>query len=418
MEGAIERVERAIEAMKAGEQVIILDAEDRENEGDLCVAAESISDDDINFMAKHGRGLICLAMTGDRLDRLDIPMMVEEDENTSSYETAFTVSIEAKQGVTTGISAADRARTVRVAVDDDAGPEDVVTPGHVFPLRARDGGVLVRTGQTEASVDLARLAGLKPAAVICEIMNPDGTMARRPDLEEFAREHDLVMLSVSDIINYRLRHDSLVHVVEETELPTEYPGDWRVEVFGSDVDDVQHLAFVCGNPTPDEAVPVRVQHRCDTFDVFMRRAPRTCTGQMSRVMETIADRGVGAIVYLDHEPKSALDLVEHYVHDEAVRPYRVEETDADDELEVAEAEVEEERDHVNQPRESLKVVGIGAQILVELGVGRMELMTNRPKKAFGLEGYGLEIVDQMPIPNGEVQVAGETEGDSELDEDD
>ncbi len=392
-DGAIERVERAIEAMKAGEHVVILDAEDRENEGDLCVAAEHVSDNDINFMAKHGRGLICLAMTGDRLDRLDIPMMVDEGENTSSYETAFTVSIEAKEGVTTGISAADRARTVQVAVDDDAGPDDIVTPGHIFPLRARDGGVLVRTGQTEASVDLAQLADLKSAAVICEIMNPDGTMARRPDLEEFAREHDLMMLSVSDIINYRLRHDSLVHVVEEAELPTDYPGDWRVKVFESDVDDVQHLAFVCGDPSPDQAVPVRIQHRCDTFDVFLRQASETCTGQMSRVMESISERGVGAIVYLDHEPRSALDLVEHYVHDEEIRPYR------------SSTQEDDERDHVNQPRESLKVVGIGAQILVELGIGRMELMTNRPKRAFGLDGYGLEIVDQIPIPNQHVRLS-------------
>ncbi|MFB6264156.1 MAG: 3,4-dihydroxy-2-butanone-4-phosphate synthase, partial [Bradymonadaceae bacterium] len=298
MPESIERVESAIEAMHNGEMVVILDAQDRENEGDLCVAAETVDADDVNFMAKHGRGLICLAMTGDRLDALDIPMMVDEQENTSSFGTAFTVSIEADEGVTTGISAADRAQTIQVAVEDDAGPDDIVTPGHVFPLRARDGGVLVRTGQTEASVDLARMAGLKPAAVICEVMNPDGTMARRPDLEEFSEEHDVQMLSVSDIVQYRLRTESLVERIDRTELPTDHPGDWSVEVYRNQIDEVQHLAFVCGSPDPDEPVPVRVQHRCDTFDVFMRQTPETSTGQLGRVMEAIGREGTGVVVYL------------------------------------------------------------------------------------------------------------------------
>jgi len=381
MSDEVERVEAAIEAMQRGEMVVILDAQDRENEGDLCVPATEVTAEDINFMAKHGRGLICLALTGKRLDELEIPMMVEGEENSTQYGTAFTVSIEAKEGVTTGISAADRAQTVQVAVDDGAGPEDLVQPGHVFPLRARDGGVLVRTGQTEASVDLARLADMKPAAVICEIMNPDGTMARRPDLEEFAREHDLAMVSVSDLVNYRLQNEGLVRCVESAELPTEYGGDWRVEVYESDVSGKQHFAFVCGQPSEDEATLVRVQHRCDTFDVFLRGTSRTCTGQMGRVMEMIADEGAGVVVYLDHEPKSASEMVEHYVHRGESRPYRP------------------ERSSVNQPRESLKVVGIGAQILAETGVGRMELLTNRPKNLFGVEGYGLEIVDQKPIPN-------------------
>ncbi len=389
MNDAIERVEDAIEATRRGEVIIILDAQDRENEGDLCVAAEHVGSDEINFMAKHGRGLICLAMTGDRLDALDIPMMVEGDDNASQFGTAFTVSIEAKQGVTTGISAADRARTVQVAVDEETDPDDIVAPGHVFPLRARDGGVLVRTGQTEASVDLARLAGLKPAAVICEIMNPDGTMARRPDLEEFAEEHDLQMVSVSDLVKYRLRNDSLVQCVEEAELPTAYEGDWRVRVYRSDVSDMEHLAFVCGEPTEGEPTLVRVQHRCDTFDTFMRRPSHTCTGKLGRVMEKIADRGTGVIVYLDHEPKTALDMVEHYIHRGETRPHRT------------------ERDNVNQPRESLKVLGIGAQILAETGVGAMELMTNRPKKPFGLDGDGLEIVDQVPIPGSDGADASE-----------
>lgn len=387
MDEAIERVEKAIEAMRRGELVIILDAQDRENEGDLCIAAEQVTSEEINFMAKHGRGLICLAMTGERLDALDIPMMVEGDDNASQFGTAFTVSIEAKKGVTTGISAADRARTVQVAVDDDTEPDDIVAPGHVFPLRARDGGVLVRTGQTEASVDLARLADQKPAAVICEIMNPDGTMARRPDLEEFAEEHGLQMVSVSDLVKYRLRNDSLVQCVEETDLPTAYDGDWSVRVYRSDVSGMEHLAFVCGEPDEGEPTLVRVQHRCDTFDTFMRPTQDTCTGKMGRVMAKIAEEGKGVVVYLDHDPKTALDMVEHYVHQGETRPHRT------------------ERDNVNQPRESLKVLGIGAQILAETGVGDMRLLTNRPKKAFGLDGYGLEIVDQVPIPEaGDIDV--------------
>ena len=383
MDDAIERVERAIEAMRQGEFVIILDAQDRENEGDLCVAAGGVTPEDVNFMAKHGRGLICLALSGDRLDQLDIPMMVEGDDNASQFGTAFTVSIEAKQGVTTGISASDRARTIQVAVDDDAGPDDIVTPGHVFPLRARDGGVLVRTGQTEASVDLAELAGLKPAAVICEIMNPDGSMARRPDLEAFSEDHDIVMVSVSDLVEYRLRNDSLVERVEDTELPTHYDGDWRVMVFRSDVSGAEHFAFVCGEPNPDDPTLVRVQHRCDTFDVFMRPESRTCTGRLARVMEAIAEEGKGVVVYLDHEPKTAQGMVEHYVHRGETRPHRT------------------ERENVNRPREALKELGIGAQILAEAGVGKMRLLTNRPKNVFGLDGYGLEIVEQVPIPGEE-----------------
>jgi 3,4-dihydroxy 2-butanone 4-phosphate synthase/GTP cyclohydrolase II len=380
MNESIERVERAIEAIKNGEMVIILDAQERENEGDLCFAADKTSPEMINFMAKNGRGLICLAMTGDRLDHLGIPMMVDNDDNSSQYGTAFTVSIEAKEGVTTGISAADRARTIEAAVADDAESDDIVSPGHVFPLRARDGGVLVRTGQTEASVDLARLAGLKPAAVICEIMKADGTMARRDDLEEFAEEHDLPMLSVSDVVQYRMRRDSLVDVVEDSPMDSAYGGDWRVQVFESRTSDAQHLAFVCGDPQPDEPTLVRVQHRCDTFDVFLRDRDDTCTGQLSRIMETIGREEEGVVVYLDHPSKSAVELVDHYVRQGNRRPYR------------------SERDNVNQPRESLKVLGIGAQILANVGVGKMRLMTNRPKRTFGLDGYGLEIVDQIPIP--------------------
>jgi len=375
-----ERVEDAIEAMERGEMVIILDAEDRENEGDLCFPADAVSPDRINFMAKHGRGLICLAMTGERLDSLDIPMMVEEDDNASQFSTAFTVSIEAREGVSTGISAADRARTIEVAVDEETEPDDIVTPGHVFPLRAREGGVLVRTGQTEASIDLARLAGRTPAAVICEIMNPDGTMARREDLIEFGREHDLPVVSVSDIIHHRLRHESLVDCIEDEPLPTDYPGEWRVKVYRSKVSRAEHLAFVCGDLDPQEPTLVRVQHRCDTFDLFTKRGPETRTGQLSRAIGAIADAGRGAVIYLDHDGKSASELVEHYVRQGNERPYRP------------------DRTGVNQPKEELKVVGVGAQIMRAVGLGKMELMTNRPKKALGLEGYDLEIVDQVPIP--------------------
>jgi 3,4-dihydroxy 2-butanone 4-phosphate synthase/GTP cyclohydrolase II len=376
----IERVESAIDAMEAGEMVIILDAEDRENEGDLCFPADAVTADKINFMAKHGRGLICLAMTGERLDKLDIPMMVEQDDNASQFATAFTVSIEAREGVSTGISASDRARTVEVAVDEETQPDDIVTPGHVFPLRAREGGVLVRTGQTEASIDLARLAGRKPAAVICEIMNPDGSMARRDDLIEFGDEHDLPVVSVSEIIHHRLRNESLVECIDDEPLETEFSGDWRVQVYRDKVSRTEHLAFVCGDPQPNQPALVRVQHRCDTFDLFTKQGSNTRSALLSRAVGTIAEEGCGAVVYLDHDGKSASELVEHYVRKGNERPYRPDRTD------------------VNQPKEELKVVGVGAQIMRAVGLGKMKLMTNRPKKALGLEGYDLEIVDQVPIP--------------------
>jgi 3,4-dihydroxy 2-butanone 4-phosphate synthase/GTP cyclohydrolase II len=375
---ALQRVERAVEAFRAGELVILVDDEDRENEGDLCMAAEKVTPEAINFMATHGRGLICLTMTGKRLDELEIPMMVEGRSNDSQFGTAFTVSIEAREGISTGISAADRARTVQVAVADDAKPTDLVTPGHVFPLRAREGGVLVRTGQTEGSVDLARLAGLKPAGVICEIMNPDGTMARMPDLEKFADEHKVPIVTVADIIDYRLRRESLVEVVAETELPTDYPGEWRVKVMRSLLDRSEHFAFVCGEPTPDEPTMVRVQHRCDTLDVFLKERS-ACLDKLSGSMKRIAEEGKGVIVYLDKEGHSALDLMRRHgllSHD----PH-----------------AEQDEDDVNQPEQLLKEVGIGAQILAAVGVGKMRVLTNRPKKIIGLDGYGLEVVDQVPI---------------------
>ncbi len=378
MKDALKRVERAIEAIRAGEMVILVDDEDRENEGDLCMAAEKVTPEAVNFMATHGRGLICLTMTGARLDQLDIPMMVEGRSNDSQFGTAFTVSIEAREGISTGISAADRARTVQVAIADDAQPNDLVTPGHVFPLRARDGGVLVRTGQTEGSVDLARIAGLKPAGVICEIMNPDGTMARMPQLEQFSQEHGVPIVSVADIIDYRLRRESLVEVVAQSEFPTDYPGEWSVKVMRSLLDGSEHFAFVCGEPTPDQPTLVRVQHRCDTLDVFMNRQS-SCLAKLTGSMERIASEGLGVIVYLDKEGRSAVDLLRNHG------------------LAAPDPHADGGKDDVNQPKQYLSEIGIGAQILASVGVGKMRVLTNRPKKIIGLDGYGLEVVDQVPI---------------------
>ncbi len=377
-EESIARVERALEAIADGEIVILVDAEDRENEGDLCMAADKVTPEAINFMAKFGRGLICLTLTGDHIDRLDIPMMV--NQNTSAFGTAFTVSIEAAEGVSTGISAGDRARTIEAAVADDAGPEDIVMPGHVFPLRARDGGVLVRTGQTEGSVDLARMAGCRPAGVICEIMNDDGSMARLPDLREFSDEHDLVLLSVTDLITYRLEHETLLEVVEEAPLETEFDGDWRVRVYRSRVNGSEHLCFICGDPDPDEPTLTRVQHRCDTFDTFVHKKGG-CTRQLRRCMEAIAREGCGVLVYLDKRGQSASNLVQKYVLEDPVKPTP-----------------EQRERRVNQPQQELRVLGVGAQILRTAGCGSVRVMTNRPKKIVGSQGFGISVVDQIPIP--------------------
>src|SRR5690554_6304638 len=310
-DAAIARVERALKAIANGEMVILLDAEERENEGDLVMAADKVTPEAINFMATYGRGLICLTLTPDQIKTLGIPMMV--DSNTSPFGTAFTVSIEAAEGVTTGISAADRARTVQAAVADGATRGDIVMPGHIFPLRAREGGVLVRTGQTEGSVDLARLAGSKPAGVICEIMNPDGTMARLDDLERFSEEHNMSLLSVSDIITYRLQRESLLEVIEEAELPTEYPGDWKVRVYRSRVDDAEHLCFICGTPDAETPTPVRVQPRVDGFDIFMNTTSESAS-LLGDCMQAMGEAGTGVIVYLDKPGTRASDLVRRYVH--------------------------------------------------------------------------------------------------------
>ena len=381
---AIARVERAIAAIARGEMVILTDDEDRENEGDLVMAAEKVTPEAVNFMAGEARGLICLAMTGSRLDELGIPMMIST--NQGPFGTAFAVSIEARTGVTTGISAADRARTIQVAVDESTTPSDLVMPGHIFPLRARDGGVLVRTGQTEGSVDLARLAGLKPSAVICEIMNPDGTMARRPELEVFADKHDLVLLSVADIISYRLQRERIVTCVEDRPLDTEWPGEWRVRVYRSEVDDAEHLCFVCGDPQPDEPVLVRVQHRSDMFDLFTSTSSEH-VANLRGSMRAISEAGVGVIIYLDRAAASASELVRRHVggapeHDH--EPINVPAHQTED---------------VNKPKEALRNLGVGAQILLSVGVRKMRVMTNRPKRIIGTDAYGMEVVEQVPIPH-------------------
>lgn len=384
---AVERVERAIAAIAAGKMVILTDDEGRENEGDLVMAAERVTPAAINFMATEARGLICLAMTGERLDRLGIPMM--PSTNQGPFGTAFTVSIEARTGVTTGISAADRARTIQVAVAADTTHDDLVMPGHVFPLRARDGGVLVRTGQTEGSVDLARLAGLAPSAVICEVMSPDGTMARRPELERFAEAHDLVLLSVADIIAYRLQRESLVALVADEPLETQWPGDWQVKVFRSRVDDGEHLAFVCGRPEVETPTLVRVQHRADTFEVFTQRHSEQIS-DLRGAMKAIGEAGCGVIVYLDRSGSTAIEMLRRH-------------TGSASKASKQQGVPAHQTADVNKPNEIVRNLGIGAQILLAVGVRRMRVMTNRPKRIIGTDAYGLEVVEQVNIPNPDEQ---------------
>ncbi len=370
-------IEEAIEDYRAGKMIILVDDEDRENEGDLCMAAQMVTPAAVNFMATHGRGLICLAMTAEQIDKLQLPMMVRE--NRSPFETAFTVSIEARSGVTTGISAADRAHTIQTAVRLDVKPEDIVSPGHIFPLRAKRGGVLVRTGQTEGSVDLARLSGLRPSAVICEIMNEDGTMSRLPDLKKFAKKHDLKVVTIADLIAYRLLKDTLVHRAAETRLPTLYGGEFTAMVYTNDVDNYEHLALVKGEINAEEEVMVRVHSECLTGDVFgsMRC---DCGQQLKAAMKMVEKAGRGIILYM-HQEGRGIGLVNK------LKAYALQ----DGGLDTVEA---------NQKlgfKADLRDYGIGAQILRDLGVRRMKLITNNPKKIVGLEGYGLEVVDRLPI---------------------
>jgi 3,4-dihydroxy 2-butanone 4-phosphate synthase / GTP cyclohydrolase II len=370
-------IEQAIQDIRDGRMVILVDDEDRENEGDLTMAAEKVTPEAINFMAKYGRGLICLSMTGEKLDSLDLPLMVEH--NTSQFETGFTVSIEARCGVTTGISAADRATTILTAVADDARPQDLVRPGHVFPLRARAGGVMVRAGQTEGSVDLARLAGLKPAGVICEIMDEDGNMARMPSLEAFGETHGIGICTIADLIEYRMRKESFVHRAVEVTIPTAVAGDFRAVVYENDVEDLQHIALIKGEIRPERAVLVRVHSECLTGDIFgsMRC---DCGDQLRRAMQKIEREGEGVLLYIRQEGRG-IGLVNK------LKAYALQ----DQGLDTVEA------NEALGFKPDLRNYGIGAQVLVDLGVRKMRLMTNNPKKMVGLQGYGLSIVEQVPI---------------------
>ena len=373
------RVERALEDVAAGKMIILVDDEDRENEGDLCMAADLCSADAINFMAMHGRGLICLALTPERGQELELSMMVPDAANTTPYGTAFTISIEAREGVTTGISAADRARTIQVAMDPASTPSDLSRPGHVFPLIAKPGGVLRRTGQTEGAVDLARLAGLQPAGVICEIMNQDGTMARRPDLEVFSREHDLRILSIAELIKYRTRTEQLVRRSAEATLPSQF-GDFRAVVFKNEIDFVDHIALVRGEIKRDVPTLVRVHSECLTGDAF-GSLRCDCGEQLQTALKLIQEEGVGVLLYMRQEGRG-IGLVNK------IKAYGLQENEGLDTVEANE--------RLGFPPD-MRDFGVGAQILANLGVSRMRLLTNNPSKRAGLEGYDLEIVDQIPL---------------------
>lgn len=370
-------VEEAINAVRQGRLIIIVDDEDRENEGDLMVAAEKVTPDIINFMAKYGRGLICLPSTKKRLKELNLPLMVTD--NTESFKTAFTISIDARKGVTTGISAHDRSHTVRVAIDPKTKPSDLARPGHIFPLEAKDGGVLERAGQTEASVDMSRLAGLKPSAVICEIMNEDGTMARMPQLEKFSATYDIPILTIADLIKYRMKNECLVQKIEEIALPTKY-GEFRLIIFEDTIHKENHIALVKGEIKRGESTLVRVHSQCLTGDIF-GSSRCDCGDQLHQAMEMVEKDGKGVILYIINQEGRGIGLVNK------IKAYAMQEKG----LDTVEANQQlgfkpDQRDY-----------GIGAQILVSLGVNRLRLITNNPRKFIGLAGYGLEIVDRIPI---------------------
>ena len=372
----ISSIDEIIEDAQNGRMFILVDDEDRENEGDLTIAAEKVTPDVINFMATHGRGLICMPMTGERLDELEIPLQV--DKNTTPLHTAFTVSIEARKGVSTGISAADRAATIHAAIDPATKPSDLARPGHMFPLRARDGGVLVRAGQTEAAVDLARIAGLYPAGVICEIMSKDGTMARVPELTKFAKKHKLLMITVADLIRYRMRTESMVRKVAVANLPTDY-GSFRIHGFESLIDREVHVALVAGDISDGERVLVRVHSKCLTGDVF-HSARCDCGAQRDAAMRRIAEEGRGVLLYLNQEGRGiglANKLRAYELQDQGLDP-----VEANEKLGFK----PDQRDY-----------GIGVQILRALGVRSMRLLSNNPRKMVAVEGYGLTVLEWLPL---------------------